>query len=183
MKGSKKLKVIGFIIAILILVLSIVFISANKLEKMKIQKLSAENKKALTYGQLTEQDSKVDNCDYIEFSAFFLRDLNNDGYAERIKGTCKEIGTTDTLYLDFNVLTKGSLKDGKITVNGGNFAWTISIVDDKNIVDGNYIGQTSSIKLKDEIKNGSQKLFYGTISAKIGNNINNYSKVTIGIKY
>ena len=177
MKGSKKLKVIGFIIAILILVLSIVFISANKLEKMKIQKLSAENKKALTYGQLTEQDAKVDNCDYIEFSAFFLRDLNNDGYAERIKGTCKEIGTTDTLYLDFNVLTKGSLKDGKITVNGGNFVWTTSIVNDGIIVDSNYIGNTSSINLKNEIKSGNQKLFYGTISPNLNNNVSNYSKV------
>ena len=100
----------------------------------------------MTYKRFTDEDSKIDNCDYVQFIAFFTRDLDQDGYAEKIAGTCKKIGEKDTLYMDINVLTQGYLKNGQITLNAKNFTWTTAIVDD-NIVDGNYIGETSKIKL------------------------------------
>ncbi len=131
----------------------------------------------MTYNRFTDEDSKIDNCDYVQFNAFFTRDLDQDGYAEKIAGTCKEIGESDTLYMDINVLTQGYLKNGQITLNAKNFTWTTAIVDD-NIVDGNYIGETSKIKLDDNVVNGSQKLLWGTINSKIGNNINDYSQIS-----
>ena len=131
----------------------------------------------MTYKRFTDEDSKIDNCDYVQFNAFFTRDLDQDGYAEKIAGTCKKIGESDTLYMDINVLTQGYLKNGQITLNAKNFTWTTAIVDD-NIVDGNYIGETSKIKLDDNVVNGSQKLLWGTINSKIGNNINDYSQIS-----
>lgn len=131
----------------------------------------------MTYKRFTDEDSKIDNCDYVQFNAFFTRDLDQDGYAEKIAGTCKKIGESDTLYMDINVLTQGYLKNGQITLNAKNFTWTTAIVDD-NIVDGDYIGETSKIKLDDNVVNGSQKLLWGTINSKIGNNINDYSQIS-----
>lgn len=131
----------------------------------------------MTYKRFTDEDSKIDNCDYVQFNAFFTRDLDQDGYAEKIAGTCKKIGEKDTLYMDINVLTQGYLKNGQITLNAKNFTWSTTIVDD-NIVDGDYIGETSKIKLDDNVVNGSQKLMSGTISSKIENNINNYSQIS-----
>ena len=131
----------------------------------------------MTYKRFTDEDSKIDNCDYVQFNAFFTRDLDGDGYAEKIAGTCKKIGEKDTLYMDINVLTQGYLKNGQITLNAKNFTWSTAIVDD-NIVDGDYIGETSKIKLDDNVVNGSQKLMSGTISSKIENNINNYSQIS-----
>ena len=52
--------------------------------------------------------------DNIKFSSFFLRDLDSDGYAEKLKGTCKEIGKEDTLYMELNVQTAGYLKNAKV---------------------------------------------------------------------
>ena len=38
----------------------------------------------------------------------------------KIKGTYKPLGQTDALYIDLNVLTKGYLKNGKVTFNSDN---------------------------------------------------------------
>ncbi len=130
----------------------------------------------MTYKRFTDEDSKIDNCDYVQFNAFFTRDLDQDGYAEKIAGTCKKIGESDTLYMDINVLTQGYLKNGQITLNAKNFTWTTAIVDD-NIVDGNYIGETTSIKLDESVYNGSQKILWGTIKSNLGRNINSYSQI------
>lgn len=171
---EKRKTCIASILIVMIAILSYAILLVNK-SNTKIG-LDAENRRAMTYGELTEEDAKIENCDYIQFSSFFTRDLDGDGYAERIKGTCKEIGTTDTLYIDLNVLSQGSLKNGKITLNGENFIWKTSMVSD-NVVKGNYLGKTSSIILQDTITSGASKVMYGTIESKIGSNINNYSKV------
>ena len=93
----------------------------------------------MTYEQFTEGsddvystdgETKVDN---VKFSAFFLRDLDNDGYAEKIKGTCKEIGSQDTLYMEINVLTNGKLTDAKIEVDGKNFYLQTVLPKDQQI--------------------------------------------------
>ena len=48
--------------------------------------------RAMTYEQFEDGDEKVEGTDNVEFSAFFLRDVDGDGYADKLKGTCKEIG-------------------------------------------------------------------------------------------
>lgn len=171
MSKKKIISVLVFLVIITI-VLSIFFV---KHVDNKTANLDAETLKAMTYKELTDEDSKINNCDYVQFSAFFTRDLDKDGYAERLNGTCKEISNTDTLYAELKVLSKGYLKDGKITLNAKNFIWTTSIVSD-TVVKGNYIGDTSVINLQNEILSGSEKLFWGKISNKISN-INDYSKV------
>ena len=55
---------------------------------------------------------------FYNFKTFFLIQLYNTGlYAEKLKGTCKEVGSQDTLYMEINVQTEGYLKDAKIQIN------------------------------------------------------------------
>ncbi len=171
----KNIITISIIAVLLLVTIAILFTSLVKKVDIVDKNIDSETLRAMKYEELTDNDKKTQsNC--VEFSAFFTRDINNDGYAERLKGTCKEIGKQDILYVELNVLTRGYLKNGRITLNTDNFTWRTAIVND-NIVDGDYIGETKTIKLKDKIQNGSQKLFSGMIQSKIGNNVNNYSKV------
>lgn len=176
MKTKNKKILIGVIALILVVIASTigcVLIGNNN----KLANLTPEDKRAMTYGQLTEDDKKVEGTDYVQFSAFFLRDLDGDGNAEEIKGTCKPISGKDTLYIDLNVLTQGYLKNGKITLNtDNNFTWKASITEN-SVFKGNYIGDTSYITLQDEVVNGSHKTVFGEICQNINDNINNYSKV------
>ncbi len=115
---------------------------------------------------------------YVQFDAFFLRDLNSDGYAEKIRGTCREIGQQDTLYIQLNVLTNGYLKEGAtITLNGDrNFYFQTSIVKDNEIAE-NYVSTDTQVIKLNRIEAGKQKLLEGTIKENIGLNIGSYSKI------
>ncbi len=180
-------KIIGFVFAIVsIIVLFFMAVNIKNKSNQNIAEITdPEILRAISYGEITDADKKVDGCDYVEFSAFFTRDLNGDGYAEKVKGSCREISQTDTMYAELNVLTQGSLRDAKITVNGENFVWQTAIVEDQ-IVKGDYIGETSEITLQPVLNAGSQKLLWGTTKANIGNNINNYTKdatITLTGKY
>ena len=174
MSVKRKRKIVVFSLILIIVVIA-VGLFASRQVKLKEFYSNPENLRAMDYNEIEEDDEKVVGCDNVRFSAFFTRDRDLDGYAEKLDGTSKEIGKKDTLYVELNVLTKGTLKNGVITVNGENFKWTTSIVEDK-FVQNDYIGETSSINLKD-ITSGSQKLLWGTIESKIDNNIGNYSKV------
>ena len=117
--------------------------------------------RAMTYGEFTEEDEKTDS-DCVRFGAFFLRDLDGDGYAEKIKGTCKELGGEDTLYFSVNVLSDGILKNGKIEIDGENIYFQTALVEDESIK-GNYVStNTREIALKD-INVGTQKLIFGSV--------------------
>ena len=142
--------------------------------------------RAMTYEQFEDGDENVEGTDNVKFSAFFLRDLDGDGYAEKIKGTCKEIGTEDTLYMEINVQTSGYLKDGKIEINGKNFYLQTSMPKDQELK-SSYIGNNIKIIEFENLFNGTQKMLTGIVRSgdysypskkteAIGNNINNYSK-------
>ena len=47
-----------------------------------------EIQRSMEYEQVKEGDEKIDNTDYVQFDAFFLRDLDGEGYAEQVRGTC-----------------------------------------------------------------------------------------------
>ena len=136
-----------------------------------------EIQRSMEYEQVQDGDEKVPNTDYVQFDAFFLRDLNGDGYAEQVRGTCREIDKTDTLYINLNVLTNGKLEDGKITINGTNMNFSTALVED-SVIKQNYISDnTTEIDLKD-VNNGTQKLMYGTVKASnFGNDTKKYSSV------
>lgn len=178
MKGSKNTKICASITAIIFIIaisVTFIFTNFNKSKNQTIQQITdPEILRSLSYEQITEEEENEQN-EYVKFQAFFTRDLDDDGYAEKLKGTCRNISDTDELYIELNVLTDGYLKNGVIKLNAENFTWKTAIVSD-NIVNGNYIGNTTSIKLQDKIPAGSQKILWGTISSKIGNNINNYCK-------
>ena len=140
----------------------------------------------MTYGQYQDGDEAVDGTDNVKFNAFFLRDLNGDGYAEKLKGTCKEVGKEDTLYMEIIVQTAGKLKNGKIEINGQNFYFQTVLPKD-NELKSSYIGSNIKTIEFEDLNNGTQKLLVGMIKSgdylydstkysAIGSNVNNYSR-------
>jgi len=84
-------KIIVVTFAMIAVVMS--FIMSNKMLKNDSNVATItdpEILRAMTYEQVTEEDRKIENCDFVQFSAFFLRDLYGDGIAEDLKGTCKK---------------------------------------------------------------------------------------------
>ena len=172
------------ILAIIVLVIALIYQKTTKSENIVI---TPELAKAMTYPIVSEKEEIVEGTNNnVKFDAFFLRDLDGDGYAESIRGTSKRIGEEDTLYMELNVETAGSLKNAKITINGENFYLQTSLPKDDELMD-NYIGNNIKEIKFNEIKNGTQKMLTGIVRAgnytsaskkteAIGNNINNYSK-------
>ena len=159
------------IILLVVLLLSTLFRNSQQINNIYDPELA----RAMEYQKVNDGEDKVDEAGYVKFDAFFLRDLNNDGYADKIRGTCREITATDTLYINLNVLTEGTLTEGKIEIKGQNINFKTAIVDD-NVIEGNYISEnTTSIELKD-VEKGTQKLIYGTIKApSLGTDTKKYS--------
>ena len=179
----------GMLIAsIVVVILSIIgLIISNISKKEKIARLDEEIRRSMTYEQVKEGDEIVEGVSGLKFDAFFLRDLNGDGYAESIRGTCREIGEEDTLYMELNMETEGYLENGEIIINSENFYFQTNLPKDDELAE-NYVGNNiKEIKLN-TINNGTQKLITGIVRsgdytytssklAGLGNNINNYSKV------
>ncbi len=168
----------------------------NKLNKEN-QVYNPELARAMTYEQFQDGDDAVYEVDEngeitenivenVKFSAFFLRDLNYDGEAEKIKGTCKQIGTSDNMYFDINVLYEGTLKNAQIEIDGKNFYLKTMIPKDLQIKNNTVGNNTKNIYFND-MQGGTQKLISGaarsgdysrtstTVSA-LQDNINNYSR-------
>ena len=184
-EGAKiKLILAGGVLAI-ILVIVVAVIMAS-IEKANLIKANPELGRAMNYEEFTDKDEEVEGTENVKFSAFFLRDINQDGYAEKIKGTCKEIGQEDTLYMEINVETAGMLKNAKIERQGNNFYLQTALPKDNELKD-NYIGNNIKVIEFNDLNNGTQKLLTGIVrsgdysytSSKadaIGNNINNLSR-------
>lgn len=177
--------VLPIVILLAVVVISVFMNRVKREEQIALANGDMELLRAMSYEELTTQDELTDS-DYVRFSAFFLRDIDLDGYANRIKGTCKEIGTSDTLYMSLAVLAEGTLTDGSIEIVGDNFYFQTALVEDE-VIDGNYIdANTTYIGLKD-VNVGTQKLIFGNVrsgnysngqtTAAIGNDTTKYSKV------
>ena len=186
---QNKVKVIASIIAILTII-AIVMTAIYHAQKVQIRNnliaTNPELARAMTYGELTEKDEETQSQN-VRFSVYFARDLNGDGYADKVKGTCKEVGEEDTLYMSLNVLEDGYLENGKIEIEEDNMYFKTALVDD-DAIEGNYISEnTTVINLKD-VQAGTQKLIFGQVrtgdyrysSTKrdaIGNDTNKYSGI------
>ena len=143
--------------------------------------------RSMEYRRVQAGEEIVEGTDEnVHFDAFFLRDIDGDGVAESLRGTCREIGKQDTLYMEINVLTEGYLKDGRITINGKNFYLATALPKDAQLKN-NYIGNNVKSIALNAMDNGTQKLIIGTVrsgdytytsskTAAIGANINNYSR-------
>ncbi len=156
----QKKQVITVSILILLIILISIIELMQSINKNKTQ-ISPELARAMTYGELTTKDEETQS-EYVRFSSYFARDLDSDGYAEKVKGTCKEVEGEDTLYMSLNVLGNGYLKDGKIEIESNNIYFKTALVEDE-IISGNYISEnTKEINLK-EVTAGTQKLIFGQV--------------------
>ena len=173
LKNKKRIFIACAIIVLIALLSTLVVKHVDN----KSVNLNPEILRSMNYTQITDEDSKVENTDFVKFSAFFTRDLNGDGNAEKLLGTCRNINSTDQLYMDLNVLTNGYLKDGVIKINGTNFKYSMNMVKD-SVLKNNYISEdVKTIELK-QVKAGTQKLIIGDVLAYIGDDINNYSNIS-----
>ena len=159
---SSKWKILS-LISVLV-VLTGIFVGWTKKDKTQIGSISPELARAMNYAQFEEGDDQVEGTDNVKFSAFFLRDLDGDGYAEKLKGTCKEIGEQDTLYMEVNVQTAGVLKDAKIQINGKNFYLQTALPKD-NELKADYIGNNVKEIQFNQLTNGTQKLLTGIVKS------------------
>lgn len=184
LKKLLKVLVVTILVAIFA-VTSYLVLRKNSVETAVFNQ-DSELLRAMNYEQFLDGDSNVEGTDNVKFSAFFLRDLNGDGYAEKIKGTCKEVGTEDTLYMEVIVQTAGYLKDAKIQVDGKNFYFQTALPKD-NQIKNNVIGNNVKQIEFNDIPNGTQKMITGVVRSgnydnstqkyvALGNNINNYSR-------
>ena len=122
----------------------------------------------------------------VTFDAFFLEDINGDGDAESVRGTCREIGSDANFYMELRVIEQGTLKDAKITINSNNFYLNTSIVKD-NVIKENYISSNTKEIAFNELGNGAQAFLTASVrsgdytnasrrTAAIGNDTSKYSK-------
>ena len=113
MNKNKVKKVVLILIIIILVILSLRVFFKRNTSTTAIDYYD-EIIRSMSYDEFGDTDSNVENTENVKFSSFFLRDLDGDGYAEKLKGTCKEICSSDVLYLELQVQTGGYLKNGKI---------------------------------------------------------------------
>ncbi len=173
-KGLKQKLLVGASVLATAIVLVIALVgSYNQIQPQRMGEIA----RSMQYPQVNPGEEDVaETGGNVEFDAFFLRDLTGDGIAESIRGTCRNVKETDTLYMELKVQTNGRLEDGVITINGENFALQASLPQDQ-IISENTIGNNiKTIKLN-TVNNGSQKLISGIIKSAITNNdTSKYSK-------
>lgn len=185
LKSKRGILIFGAIAIIVLGLLTLSTIGVNQI----IRNIRLGNKQELAVSQNYEQVKEGDNStqsEYVKFDAYVLKDLDGDGNAEKLRGTCKKIGSQDTLYMELNVNSVGYLKDGKITINGKNFYLSTALVSD-NIINGNYISKNTTKISLNKLNEGTNTLIQGTIksgdytytstkaSAIQSGDINNYS--------
>lgn len=135
----KKIITLAGIIAIIVLMVTVIMGTVSKQKQLA---LDEEIRRSMTYDQVKDSDKAISGTNYVEFDAFFLRDLNGDGNAEGIRGTCREVGSEDTLYMEINVKSNGRFEEGAITVNAENMYLQTSIVKDI-VVKDSYISSNT----------------------------------------
>ena len=185
-KRIRILKIKGIIIALLVIALAIVTVIGVRNPKAELKAFEAQELSVVKqYEELDESEDVLEETQDVQFSAFFLRDIDNDEELEKIKGTCKRIGEEDILYMDLK-LNGGQLKDAKIEIDSKNFFLKTSVSKD-DVIKNDYISDnTTQIELND-LDSKAQKLMYGKvrsgnyfepgeIASALNNNINNYSR-------
>ena len=178
MKGkvnkTTKIKIATVVVILIAIFVGVLYTTKGRNVDNIIYELTPEDKVAMSYNLKTDEDAKIPGNEYVLFDAYFLKDLDNDGFAEKYDGTCNQIKAKTLMYMDINVLTEGKLEGGVIEVKGKNFDYSMSMVKD-DVLKNTYISDNvKKIELKD-INAGTQKLILGKIIANINNNINNYS--------
>lgn len=186
-KLTKKQSIIG-VATLLVIVIAIVAITCIVNKSKNKKNLTAELRLSQNYDQVKANEENVDNTDgKVKFDAFFLKDINGDGKAESLRGSCNEIGSSTNLYMELNVLEGGSVKNSKIAINSSNFYFATALVKD-NEISNNYISNNTKEIVLNDITHGTEKLVIGTVrsgdysssnsskASAIGNDTTKYSK-------
>ena len=177
--NKKKIAAAGLILMIITVIIGIGILNNFKEMMSEVGKISdgqdPEILRSMTYPEVQPGEDAVAGTEFVKFDAFFTRDLTGSGYANKLRGSCRTVDQTDTLFISLGVLTEGSFEDGVITINGTNMKLQTAIIED-NIVANNLISQDAKqINLK-TVYPGTQRIFSGITKANLQNNINNYSK-------
>ena len=177
-KPMQKLLMMSAVLVLIIMLILMVF----RQNAIIISRQNPEYYRAMTYDEVQPGDEKITNTDYVTFDAYFLKDINSDGIADKVRGTCNEIGTSDDLWMELNVLTNGYLKDAKITINSyynstkedsGNFAFATEIAADSQIKE-DYVGDNTREIEFNQLENGTHILLSGKVESWY--NYSSYSK-------
>ena len=191
LKGLKKnVKEIA-IVTLAVLIAGIVILATKLVSRNNAEMLSKEITRSMTYNEVQPGEDAVKEkntenvIENVKFDAFFLRDLDGDGYAESIRGACREIGGQDTLYMELKVQSGGELKNAKIQIQGKNFYLQTNLPKDQQLK-ANYISANTQTIAFNTLSSGTQRLFSGKVrsgdystSNKYGalaNNTANYSR-------
>ena len=76
----------SFYVVILIALTALFLLSRREIKNStRNLNLDPELARAMTYDQFEDGDENIEGTDNVKFSAFYLRDLDGDGYAEKIK--------------------------------------------------------------------------------------------------
>ncbi len=134
-------------------------IAAIALAEVRINFKNQENgdqKQKFSYHYYDDSLSYVDGTDNVTFSAYFMKDVKDNGNVRKVLSSLTEIGKSDTLYMQVNVRNEGYLKNGKIQINGKNFYLATNLYKDNEFKD-NYIGiNTNEIEFNN-LPNGTSK--------------------------
>ena len=84
-KRTKKITLSISVLAVVTAIITVVALLVNTQNKKAKLLADPEIQKSMEYEQVQEGDEKVPNTDYVKFDAFFLRDLDGDGYAEQVR--------------------------------------------------------------------------------------------------
>ena len=180
MKGSTKLKTkISSIIAVIILAIvaiTAVVISRKKVTNRVAEITSPEILRSINYDQVQEGDEKIEECDNkVNFSAYFLKDINGDGRAEKLYGSCQQVGNRSELYIDVNVEGEGHIENGVITIDGKNFKLGMSMLKDTLLKNNTVSDDVQTIELN-PVTSGISEVLIGNIDSRISTK-EDYTKV------
>ena len=178
LKTSKRKIVCVILILVAVLATVGIFVlnsSKNNVPERIITSHDPEIQRSMTYGQVQPGEDAVVGTEFVKFDAFFARDLTGNGYANKLRGSCREINDNDTLFISLNVLTEGQFENGQIAINGQNIKLQTALIAD-DMITSNVISSDAKLINLNTIYSGSQKLISGVIKPNIKNNINNYSQ-------
>ena len=159
---ENRVSIISFVILFVLtfaVIIRLVSTENNKAEK-SVKVNDPELARAMNYDRFEDGDEDIGGTNNVKFSAFFLRDVDGDGYADKIKGTCREVGTDDSLYMEIEVKDEGVLKNPKIEINGQNFYLAMSSPKDNEFKE-NYITSNAKIVEFNDFNAGTKKVFSG----------------------
>ena len=178
-KSMHKLIMMSAVLVLIIMLILMVF----RQNAIIISRQDPEHYRSMTYEEV-QPGEEATNSEYVQFDAYFLKDINNDGIADKVRGTCNEIGTSDDLYMDLTVLTNGYLKDAKITINSydseekGNFYLSTEIAADSQVKQDYVSGNTRTIEFN-QLENGTHILLSGKVNTA---NYGEYRKLYTAIR-